>query len=134
MMYELMLRDALKKAFSWRLIAKEIIGIGMVWAVYFMYRILFEDSVTTDMAPSWTNTLFEYLFWPTVVISVISFTMASIKSLLPAAIALGTAMVLFLLEYNDFARNAFYLANGSVLLFGIGFVLYTDRGCADNRY
>lgn len=123
MMLKLLLRDAASSIFSWRLIIKEIISIGIAWGAWFT----FQDPAIQSTVPGSVITFLPFLFWATVVISVISFISASAKSVLPAAIAWALVVPLFLMGFTFAGQVSLFIANAAVVFYAIGFVYHGGR-------
>lgn len=124
MNWKLFFNSAAKSVFSWKVIAKELVGIIMSWCAYFMASSVLTDPAMLDAIPSWTSNLPNVLFWPTVVVSGLSFVSASFKSALPAALALTAFLPLLLIGIDKVAYSALFLAIVSVVIYAIGFVFH----------
>lgn len=127
------LTTATTSIFCWRLVAKEIVGICLAWGAYSMASMLVQDPALKDAMPSWAMTLVPLLFWPTVVISAISFVVASVKFSLPAAVAWILIAPLYMLDFIYAAKVALFAANAVVVLYAIGFTFHGGRLRVDTR-
>lgn len=112
---------------SWRLIAKEVIVIGLMWATYFMTSMLIQDPVTKESVSAWIVSAVPMLFWTTVVVSGMSAVAACFKSALPAAIAWALVIPIHLLGFGFAAKVALLAANVAVIIYAVGFAFHGGR-------
>lgn len=115
--WQVLLRSAAASFFSWRVVAKELIGIGLIWCAYFIAHQL----IGVSGAPA---TIMPAMFWPSVVISGISFALVSLKSILPAVLVLIAIIPLGFLGFYQAMNIASVIAVIGVWLYVIGFVLF----------
>lgn len=121
------LTTAATSIFSWRLVAKEGVGVIMVWGGYLITKVMLQEPGIKDALPDWGVTFTANLFWPTVVVSAISLALASLKSALPAALAWLTIVPLYLMGFAEAAKIALVIATASIVLYTIGFAFHGGR-------
>ena len=121
MNWKLFLTTAAANLFSWHLIAKEVIGVGGAWGCYFMATTIMQNPEVSEAELALFTTTLTYLFWPMVVISILSFIVACIKSPIPAAIAWIAVVPLYLLDFNMAARIALILSGVGTGIYGTAF-------------
>ena len=98
--------------FAWRPIAIYATGFIVVWGSYFMASNIMQNPEVSERP---------YLFWGAVVISVLYFVVACIKSPIPAAIAWIAVVPLYLLDFNMAARIALILSGVGTGIYGTAF-------------
>lgn len=125
--WKLFVRMTVTSILSWRLIAREMVVIALVWAAYFITSMLLEDPVTKDSAPVWIVSAVPMLFWTTVVVSGMSAVVACLKSALPAAIAWVLVIPVHLLGFAFAAKVALLAANVAVIIYVVGFAFHGGR-------
>lgn len=111
--------SAAASVLGWRSITQEAIGIVLVWGAYLIGNALAQEPSLAQMA-----SLFSLLFWPSVVISALSFAMASFKSALPVLIALLVAMVLAVVGVRQASLISLLIANASLVMYAVGFAIH----------
>ena len=136
--WKLFVGIAVTSILSWRLIAREMIVIALVWAAYFITSMLLQDPATKDSAPVWIVSAVPMLFWTTVVVSGMSAVVACFKSALPAAIAWALVIPIHLLGFAFEAKVALLAANVAVIIYVVGFAFHGGRlsvngGGSDSR-
>lgn len=112
---------------SWRLIAREMIVIALVWGAYFITSMLILDPETIDLAPAWVVSAVPTVFWTTVVVSVMSAVVACFKFALPAAIAWALVFPVHMLGFAFAGKAALLAANVAVIIYVVGFAFHGGR-------
>lgn len=125
--WKLFVRMTVTSILSWRLIAREVVVIAMVWGAYFITSMLLQDPATKDSAPAWVVSAVPMLFWTTVVVSGMSAVVACFKSALPAAIAWSLVIPVHLLGFVFAAKVALLAANVAVIIYVVGFAFHGGR-------
>ena len=128
MNWKILFSTARTSIFSPRLVMNVLIGAAIAWGAYLITAGLLQDPVTQANLPAWgvalIPALIPKLFWLTVVVSAISLAFASLKSALPAVLALLLVAPLYLLGYEFVAKVTLFLANAAIILYIIGFVFH----------
>lgn len=79
---------ALHNIATWRIVKREITGLALSWAYCLSAPHVLELGLR-DYLPSWLMWLFVDLFWPTLAASIFTMVSASMRSALPAILALA---------------------------------------------
>ena len=125
--WKLFVKMAVTSILSWRLIAREVVVIALVWVAYFITSMLLQDWVTNDSAPVWVVSAVPMLFWTTVIVSGMSAVVACFKSALPAAIAWALVIPIHLFGFAFASKVALLAANVAVIIYVVGFAFHGGR-------
>lgn len=98
-----------------------MVALPFLWGSYFMSTLLLEDPEARLTTPGWLFSLFQHMFWPTMILSFIAFFIASLKSVLPGLIALVAVIPLVVLDLTNAAKLSVVLSSVGVFAYWIGF-------------
>ena len=113
--------------FSWRLIAKELIGTALAWGAYWMAATMMQDPVLQNSAPTGLENVMLGLFWATFVVTGITTVIACLKSALPAIIALVISPTLYILNFPSASIVALYCSGIATFIYATTFALYRSK-------
>lgn len=113
-------------AFSWQPIRRELLTAAMPWAAY----LLVPSLMTPLESSAGEASLLRWMLWVAIASSALSFAIASIKSTLPAVLALIAPLPLYLLGYSTAAAYAPLVACGAIFIYAIGFAFHAGNPIA----
>lgn len=119
----------LSSARNWKPIVKECVGALLVWAAYLTARFLLGDAgYEYGRLPLMGTQIVPLMFWIAVVGTGLSVMSASLKSALPALVALFLVVPLYLLGFAEAAYIAFAFAGLGIALHAIESATHRARG------
>lgn len=109
------------------LVAREFIGIAILWGAYVQLGFLVDLQAADSQLAAWVSSMLPLLFWTAVVITIISMIIASFKSAIPALLALLTAISLGAAGLWPWYLWALLAANISTAIYAVGFTFLGGR-------
>lgn len=124
--------SATRSIFSWRLILRELVTVTIAWGTYLTAPALLAGPPPT-LPSGAEHQLLNLMFWGSVAMTVVSLSIASVKSALPAALGCIAPLPLHLLGYFTAAAWAPLVALAGVFLYVIGFAFHAGNLGVTNR-
>lgn len=122
-----LLSAAQQSIFAWQLVIREFVGAAIAWVAYALMNVIIGMPGTEGLLVAWIESSLPILFWITVVVSCGSIILASMKSALPAVIALSVSLILGLLGLSPWYLWMLLAANICTVLYAISFAYTVAR-------